>query len=53
MTDWSGELNVVEYCTRWKATGHQLKPKAAVVSGPEAEEVKVKRREVIENLSAA
>ena len=53
--DWSGDVHVVEYCARWKENGHQLQPKAAAkaMSGPEAEEAKAKRREVIENLSAA
>ena len=53
-TDWSGDLHVTQYCTRWKENGHQLQPKAAAntVSGPEAEEAKAKRREVIENNKA-
>ena len=54
-TDWSGDLHVTEYCTRWKENGHQLHPKAAAanaMSGPEAEDAKAKRREVIENNKA-
>ena len=53
-TDWSGDLHVTQYCTRWKENGHQLQPKAAAntASGPEAEEAKAKRREVIENNKA-
>jgi ParB family transcriptional regulator, chromosome partitioning protein len=50
-TDWSGELHVTQYCTRWKENGHQLQPNAAANagSGPEADEAKAKRREVIGN----
>jgi ParB family chromosome partitioning protein len=53
-TDWSGELHVTEYCTRWKENGHQLKVKAAesAASGADAAEAKAKRREVIENNKA-
>jgi|GEM_PF-1986579 ParB family chromosome partitioning protein len=50
-SDWSGDLHVTAYCTRWKESGHQLHPKAAA-SGPEANEAKAKRREVIENNKA-
>jgi len=53
-TDWSGELHVIEYCTRWKENGHQLKVKAAAsaASGADAAEAKARRREVIENNKA-
>jgi len=53
-TDWSGELHVTDYCTRWKENGHHLKAKAttSAASGTDAAEAKAKRREVIENLSA-
>jgi ParB family transcriptional regulator, chromosome partitioning protein len=53
-TEWSGELHVIEYCTRWKENGHQLKARvaASAASDADAAEANAKRREVIENNKA-